>query len=317
MKSDEYFIGIDSSCYTTSLAVCDCSGHIEYNFKKILPVKDNSLGLRQSEAVFLHFRNYNELLREFDLASFGVLGGVCVSSTPRSVEGSYMPVFCVGETIAYSIASATGAPVESTSHQKGHLFAALIGSDIRADRFVAVHLSGGTSEILLAEKNGCDYSLEIVGGTLDLSAGQLIDRAGVRMGFSFPSGVHVENKAQCCTEDVSGRYKISLSDPNFNLSGVEAQVMRDIDSGSDNAVVCRAIEDAVSRSLSQCIISVCKNKEVDNVLFFGGVICNEYIRESTCVSLEREGIAAHYAEKEYSSDNACGLARHAYEVFNR
>lgn len=317
MNSDKYYLGIDSSCYTTSLAVCDGAGRIVYNYRKLLSVKDKALGLRQSEAVFLHIRNYTELLREVDLSSFGKLCGVCVSVTPRSIEGSYMPVFNAGEMVACSAASAAGAPIERTSHQKGHLYAALIGNDLSSDRFIAVHLSGGTSEILLAEKKETDYSLEIVGGTMDISAGQLIDRTGVRLGFAFPSGNYVEKAAVKCAENVSDRYKISLSGIDFNLSGVEAQVMRDIDSGTDMQVVCRAVEDAVSKTLSKCILSACKEYGVHDVLFFGGVICNEYIREITRASLACEGLTAFYAGKEYSGDNACGVASCAYELFSR
>ena len=93
------FAGIDTSNYTTSVAVFD-GEHIIQN-KKLLTVKKGERGLRQSDALFQHTVNLPVLISKLkseigdaDIEAFGV------SNRPRNIEGSYMPCFLAGESAA-------------------------------------------------------------------------------------------------------------------------------------------------------------------------------------------------------------------------
>ena len=90
-----------------------------------------------------------------------------------------MPVFTVGTMVAGSIASTAGAPVLFTTHQEGHLAAAMIGREMPAE-FLAMHVSGGTTELLRVKSNN-GFLIEKIGGTKDIAAGQLIDRLAQRL----------------------------------------------------------------------------------------------------------------------------------------
>lgn len=81
---------------------------------------------------------------------------VAVSERPRPVEGSYMPVFRAGVSVAESIAAALRVPVYRYSHQEGHI-AAVCGALDESVRTVSFHLSGGTGEILATQ--GCRRSV--------------------------------------------------------------------------------------------------------------------------------------------------------------
>ncbi|MBQ7930319.1 MAG: peptidase M22, partial [Clostridia bacterium] len=91
------FLGIDTSNYTTSAAICDGEGNILLNAKAPLPVKEGERGLRQSDAVFHHVKNLPEVSRQagriMDENREKTLVSVGCSATPRDSDGSYMPCF--------------------------------------------------------------------------------------------------------------------------------------------------------------------------------------------------------------------------------
>lgn len=101
-----------------------------------------------------------------------------------------MPCFLAGESQAAVLSSVLGVPLIRVSHQQGHLAAALFSSermDLMDRPFLAWHLSGGTTELLLVEPEEGNLRAEKIGGTTDLSAGQIIDRTGKALGLPFPS----------------------------------------------------------------------------------------------------------------------------------
>ena len=216
------FVGIDTSNYTTSAAVCDLDGNIVANLKSPLPVKEGERGLRQSDALFAHTKNMPELMERLSavLEEYNVIAIGC-SQSPRSVEGSYMPCFLSGIATAKAMSAVTGAPLYTFSHQDGHIEAAYYssGADICGD-FAAFHVSGGTTEMLYVKRDGDGFSVELIGGTKDLNAGQCIDRTGVMMGLKFPCGAEMDKLALENTEKPKG-IKISTEGTYCNLSGVE------------------------------------------------------------------------------------------------
>ena len=178
-------LGIDTSNYTTSAAVFDGSGG--YNAGRLLEVRPGELGLRQSDALFQHIKHlpgrFAELQAEGWLTGLSAVGA---STRPRAVEGSYMPCFLAGASQGQSLAHVLGVPFYAFSHQQGHLAAAAWSAgrmDLLDRPFLAWHLSGGTTELLRAEPEGDGVAVraEILGGTTDISAGQLIDRPGLRL----------------------------------------------------------------------------------------------------------------------------------------
>ena len=178
-------LGLDTSNYTTSAALFD--GEEGYNAGKLLEVPEGQLGLRQSEALFQHIKALPDRMQE--LRKTGPLkdvAAVAASTRPREVEGSYMPCFLAGESLGRSLAHALNVPFFAVSHQQGHLAAAAwsAGHMELLDRpFLAWHLSGGTTELLYVEPDGVNVRAEKIGGTSDISAGQLIDVPGCCWGL--------------------------------------------------------------------------------------------------------------------------------------
>ncbi len=300
-------LGFDTSAYTTSLAVVE-DGELLHEERRMLEVKPGARGLRQQEAYYRHHQHLQEMLagviEALDLPDLTGLKAVGVSTKPRPEESSFMPVFLAGSQVAGTLAMALGIPLIAYDHQRGHLRAALYRLDKRPQApFYALHLSGGTTEIL---KVGEDLTGDIVGRTLDLSFGKVIDRVGVALGLPFPAGGHLETLAGDTRP--SDAYAYHLKGLDLNLSGVESQALRDIDRKVDPKIIAAKIQHTCARCLEDLI-----HQLTGEVVLTGGVMRNAYIRDYL---EEQLGDRLLFSDPRYASDNAVGVALHAEEAIS-
>lgn len=307
MQKADCFLGIDTSNYTTSLAFCDWDGRIVANLKCPLPVKEGARGLRQSDAVFLHTQNIPPLFRMAEpcFEKYRPVA-VGVSSVPRRQEGSYMPCFLSGRAVAAALGAALGVPVFEFSHQNGHIMAAYYASgapaSVAEDAFLAFHVSGGTTEVLLVRPDGDDFCCEIVGGTADMNAGQAVDRVGVAMGISFPCGPEMERLALRCTEGDLPKMRPCVKDGRCNLSGLENKAIRLFSETGNKEKTARFVLNYIAETLALITEQIRGRYPSLPVIYGGGVM--------SCSILQKRlaGCDVYFAEPAFSSDNAAGVA---------
>ncbi len=305
------FCGIDTSNYTTSAALCDESGRVVANIKEPLPVCEGKCGLRQSDAVFAHTRNLPVVtarLRDA-LASVTLCGerltAVGVSERPRDAEGSYMPCFLAGVAAASAMADAMGLPLYRTSHQNGHIMAALYSSgmtELAARRHIAFHVSGGTTEALLVEPFGNAFSVKLIGGTRDLNAGQAVDRTGVMLGLRFPCGAALEKIANG-SERVFEFSRVAVKDGWCNLSGLQNKTQKMFSDGESPSDIAAYLFDHIAAVLSVMATDARAVYGKLPIVFAGGVMSNRRIRRRLA---EHDDV--YFAEPAFSADNAAGVA---------
>jgi N6-L-threonylcarbamoyladenine synthase len=298
-------LGIDTSCYTTSAAIARDS-EIIANCRRLLSVKDGARGMRQSEMVFQHVNRLSAVIEEAIMsAGKARIEAVCASTRPRPVQGSYMPAFAVGEGHGRAIAAALGVPFFATSHQEGHVYAAMYNKRLTGGPFMALHLSGGTTEVLI--KNG--ESLTLLGGAKDISAGQLVDRVGVKLAIPFPAGAELSRLA----ESAEPRSLIPASAEGLNcyFSGAETRAMRMIESRkySPNQIAAEVFS-CLARTLAKMIAGAHALTGAREALLFGGVAASSVLKSWLNARIDRLGapVALHWAEPELSGDNAAGAA---------
>ncbi len=295
------FLGVDTSNYTTSLALCR-DGKIIANLKLPVFVASGNRGTRQSDAVFSHTKNLPILFDQLRDQIGEKIEAVGVSATPRDAEGSYMPCFLTGVAAASAVSCTSGIPLYRFSHQRGHIYAALYSSgalQLCTGRFIAFHMSGGTSEVLMFDgENG--GKIDIIGGTLDLTAGQLIDRTGVMLGIPFPCGAQLEKLAIGVKPM---KAKISVKGFECNLSGGENKVSELIEKGASREDVAAYAIEFVRATLDR----ICENLRAEfgdiPMLFSGGVMSCSIIKESL-----GKKYGGYFAMPEFSCDNAAGIA---------
>lgn len=302
------FLGIDTSNYISSVALFDDAAGMIHT-RRFLKVGEGQIGLRQSDAVFAHVKNISDLV--YDIFSRAQRRSVCavgVSTKPRDEEGSYMPCFLVGQMVARSIASVLGIPCYEVSHQAGHIMAALYSAD-RLDllqrEFIAFHVSGGTTEAVMVSPSADRiFDVKLIAKSLDLKAGQLIDRVGCMLGFDFPAGKQMDSLA----------YEYDMPMPK--LKGMDCCL-----SGVEN--ICRKMYEQHKSSdeiAAYCITYIMKTLECmcDGLLlkygdipvvFSGGVMSNSMISQKF-----KKKYGAVFAKPEFSSDNATGVAMLAKQM---
>jgi N6-L-threonylcarbamoyladenine synthase len=301
-------LGFDTSNYTTSVAFYD--GVNGVNISKLLPVKAGELGLRQSDAVFSHTKSLPELSgRLFSNIQADRIDAVGVSTRPRAVEGSYMPCFMVGYSHAKLLADMLHVPLVEVSHQQGHIAASAWSAkrmDLLDQPHLAWHLSGGTTELLLVEPDGRNVSCTKIGGTSDISAGQLIDRTGQLLSLPFPAGKQLDQLSQTAVEKEV--FKVKCQGMQFSLSGVQNKVQQFyVKNGQPDETAAYALR-CVSMAVFQATENACRAYPGLPVIFSGGVASNSLLRSSL------EAFDPVFAQPEFSTDNAMGVAVLAHRM---
>ena len=295
-------LGIDTSNYTTSIAYFDGVGGV--NCSKLLPVKQGELGLRQSDAVFAHIKSLPELSgRLFSDVQAESIKAVGVSTRPRAVAGSYMPCFMVGFSHAKLISDMLGVPLIEVSHQQGHVAASLWSAghlELMDQPHLAWHLSGGTTELLLVEPDGKNVRCTKIGGTSDISAGQLIDRTGQLLELPFPSGKHIDALSR--EAKMKETFKVKCPGLEFSLSGVQNKVQQFHEKYADPAETAAFALRCVAGAVCKATENALKEYPGLRVVFSGGVASNSMLRALTT---QFDPI---FSEPQFSTDNAMGVA---------
>ena len=307
-------LGLDTSNYTTSAAVFDGEGG--RNQGRLLEVRPGELGLRQSDALFQHVKHLPEVVEALlGEEGLGTVQAVGASTRPRAVEGSYMPCFLAGASQGQVLSQVLGVPFYAFSHQQGHLAAAAWSAgrlDLLDRPFLAWHLSGGTTELLRVEpeEDGVAVQAEILGGTSDISAGQLIDRTGVLLGLSFPAGKGVEKLSRQAQK--REYYKVKVNGLTFSLSGMENKVRQMVQRGEEPAEIAWFAQETVCRVVQACTKAAMEEYPGLPVLCSGGVASNGRLKE-----LLRQNCGALFAQPQFSTDNAMGTAVLTWRALER
>ncbi|RJX28031.1 MAG: O-sialoglycoprotein endopeptidase [Dethiobacter sp.] len=306
-----FFLGMDTSNYVTSMAVIQAGPEdffrLHWEKRISLEVIRGGKGLRQGEAVFQHLRNMPLLWEEAaEHLPAEKLKGIAASIRPRPVEGSYMPVFQVGKSFGGSAAALLGIPFYACSHQEGHIAAGVWSARCFARDFLALHLSGGTTELLQVNRvSRGEFQIRLLGGTTDLNAGQFVDRIGVKLGFSFPAGRELE---QLAARSKEGGLKVPVFVKGYDtsFSGPATFAERAIDEGAPAAEVARGVEVCLARSLLEIVRKAARDKELKSVLVVGGIAANAFIRKNLVEGLPL--VKFFFPEPAFAGDNAVGAA---------
>ena len=300
-------LGIDTSNYTTSAALYDTGTGEILQSKMLLPIKPGEKGIRQSDAVFHHTAQLPQVISSLREKCGGLEGiaAIGVSIRPRSMEGSYMPCFTVGSGMAQILSDVMDIPLYTFSHQEGHIAAALFSSgrlDLMNGRFIAFHVSGGTTEALLVNGSGTGFSEELIASSLDLKAGQAIDRTAVMLGLPFPGGIHLEKLALQCSDTI--KYKPTMKGCDCCLSGIENKCGKLLNEGASKEYIAKFCLTAVMNSIIGMTDAILEANGELPMIYAGGVMSNGIMKRE--ISARYAG--ANFAAPDFSCDNAAGVA---------
>lgn len=308
-------LGIDTSAYTTSVAAVSPDGHFVRQERRLLPVPQGSRGLRPSEALFRHVRDLpdllDNLLQDLPIAGLQVVG---VSTAPRPQPDSYLPTFLAGTLAAEAVALGRNVPLVRTTHQEGHIQAGLAGAGMNpCNPFLALHISGGTTELLRVDPTTVPWDIALMGGSDDLYAGQFVDRIGVLMGLPFPAGPAMDELAESAEDVVRVPWtRPRLSEGRWwtSFSGPESAAERLLGQGVNRQALARGVMEAISESL---VALVTASAAPSQLLGVGGVAANTHLRRVMSQRLTEHGWQVGFAPPQWSRDNAVGVALLAWQ----
>ena len=295
-------LSFDTSNYTTSVCLFDPNRGVIWQNRILLHPPEHQKGLRQSDVVFLHTKNFENLLTGYP---GNRPDAIVASARPRPIDGSYMPCFLVGQNYAKSLANVLNCPFKAFSHQENHIMAALYSAghmELLKDEFIAFHISGGTSDVLKVKAGDKGLEIQSIGGSNDLHAGQLIDRIGVMLGMQFPCGKELERLAANCKESIP--IKPSVSGNFFHFSGFENQAKKLIENNQSSEYVAKFALNCVLFTLNKVIQNIRNEQKDMPILLAGGVMSNTYI----AAQLKQNHNNLFFSDPFYSSDHALGNA---------
>lgn len=319
MSNADLFVGLDTSNYTTSLCAVSACGEIVFEKRLLLEVPKGARGLRQSEALFQHVQRLPSFLNACSAHLLEQrIAGVACSDTPRRMAGSYMPVFLAGRLCAEALALGAGVTCLKTSHQSGHLAAGVMTVGWMAEKslqpFLAIHASGGTTDLLHVSYDGRDFCVETLGSSLDLHVGQFVDRVGVSLGLSFPAGAELEVLAKTYPDDLPLLELPSVvrhGSPSFSGSLTALERVRHVavSDGQLAASVFRVIANTFEKMIRYAV----EQTGTRRVLLVGGVASNQRIAKRLqdrflVKRSARSAIDLRVCDPRFASDNAYGVA---------
>lgn len=313
----KYILGFDTSCYTTSVAAVCLNGKILFNHQIPLEVPKGERGLQQSAALFLHLKNLplaTALIRESMPQES--IAAVCATVRPRPLKESYMPVFKFSHHIGQAVSDLFRVPFYPVSHQENHIMAGIHTSKgPYSSCFLALHLSGGTSELLLVKSVETGFDIDLIGKSLDIPAGQFVDRIGVAMGLSFPAGPHLEKLAASGTGSITLAARVKGLDVSF--SGPETQGRRLVKENIPFSEVAYAVYDLLIRVVGKWILHAVDLGYPNEVLLVGGVSSSKIFRQGLQERLKKRNrtIQLFFADPKLSKDNAVGTALLGLQVY--
>jgi N6-L-threonylcarbamoyladenine synthase len=294
-------LGIDTSNYCTSAALY--CGDETFQTKRLLPVADGTLGLRQSEALFLHIKYLGDVIENLMTTNCFVPDVVAASYAPTSHKSSYMPCFLSGLMAGRAIAASLRVPFFEFSHQTGHIASVILDNkrfDLLEKRFLSFHLSGGTTDVLLVD-NLKTETITKIGGTADLNAGQLVDRVGNMLGLSFPAGCKIDELS--LKSNRSFNIKPVIKSGKVCLSGFENKCRHMLEQGEAHCDIAKYAIQAIEASLMEMIVFALDLSGCNELVFAGGVMSNTILK-----GMVRSRFNGITARPEYSCDNAAGIA---------
>lgn len=307
MEPEEVVLGIDTSCYTTSVAVMNGQGALLQDVRQILAVKQGNCGLQQSEMVFQHTRNLPELFARVPWETLRV-AAVSVTDKPRPLADSYMPAFLTGLGLGRNLAKVLNVPLYTLSHQENHLLAGFWSAGgPEADKFIMLHASGGTTDFLLAtKKEQGHFSLETIGESIDLHAGQFVDRVGVALGLKFPCGPELEKLGNATTQSLV--LPIWTKEGKISFSGPCTKAVRLAQAGADKNSLALGTEIAIGKTFAQALGYLCQIHQVKDVLLVGGVSANQLVDKIITDELAKKKCQVYIPQSGYCGDGAVGAA---------
>jgi len=311
-----FILGIESSCDDTSVAITH-NNKVISNIVSSQKIHQKFGGVVPELASRSHQNNIIPVVSNaLKIANIhqSQLNAIAFTRGP-GLLGSLL----VGTSFAKSLSLALNIPLIDVNHMKAHVIANFINNDNISFPLLCLTVSGGHTQIVFVKSI---YEMEIIGETLDDSAGEAFDKSAKMLGLKYPGGPIIEKMANISNKEEKYTFpEPKIDGLNFSFSGLKTHISRFIKKEkekNDNFIknnlneLCFSIQKRIISILINKLIQAIKQTNIKNVAIAGGVASNKYFRNEI-KKLEKElNIKTFSPEIQYSTDNAAMIALSGY-----
>lgn len=299
-----WVLGIESTAHTFSFgAVTDEMEPIPSSSSIIRPTEG---GIHPREAADHHSDNASRLLQSLlssNSLSMNNLVGVAYSQGP-----GLGPCLRVGASVARAISTARKVPLIGVNHCVAHIE---IGRTVcGCDDPVLLYVSGGNTQVITR----LEHRYRVLGETMDIGIGNMLDKFARHHGYPFPGGPEIEKAALRYRESVESPSIVGLELPyavqgmDLAFSGLLNAADTLVEKGASFDAVCWSLQEHAFAASIEVAERALAHTGKTELLLGGGVACNERIREMSEIMCLERGATAHWPPKMYCIDNGTMIA---------
>ena len=288
-----YVLGVESTAHTFSVSVVSSDGEILSNAKSVYGAPEGS-GIHPFEASRNHLEAAPQVVREAVAAS-GV-GLRDLAAVAYAMGPGLGPCLRVGAVTARTLARSLGLPLVPVNHAVGHIE---LGCLLTGAKDPVVLLVSGGHTMVIAFSGG---RWRVLGESLDLTLGQLLDQFGRHHGLASPCGRAVEEAASRSSTYIRLPYAVKGNDVSF--SGLLTAAKNYLDRGRPFPDVSYSIQEtafAMVAEVTERALAFTGKKEV---MIVGGVAANARLSSMMAGMAGRHSARVLGVPPEYSGD--CG-----------
>ena len=320
MEKDIYILGIESSCDDTSAAVLR-NGVLLSNVTASQDVHFEYGGVVPELASRAHQQNIVPVVTAA-LKRAGItkeqLTAIAFTRGP-GLMGSLL----VGVSFTKGFACSLGIPMIDVNHLQGHVMAHFIkesDDDQSAPPFpfICLLVSGGNSQIV---KVNAYNDMEVLGQTIDDTAGEAIDKCSKVMGLGYPGGPIIDKLAR-----QGNPLAYQFSEPHipgfdYSFSGLKTSFLYSLRKWvAEDPDFIEHHKNDLAASLEHTIVDILMNKlrkavkqtGIKHVAVAGGVSANNGLRNAFRDHAKKYGWTIYIPKFSYTTDNAAMIGITGY-----
>ena len=322
MEQPIYILGIESSCDDTSAAVI-CDGKVLSNVIANQEVHAQYGGVVPELASRAHQQNIVPVVQQaLNLANISKnqLSAVAFTNGP-GLMGSLL----VGTSFAKSLALGLTIPLIDVNHMQAHILAHFIENDSPKPPFpfICLTISGGHTQIV---KITDEFSMEILGETIDDAVGEAFDKSAKILGLPYPGGPLIDKYAQLGNPKAFPFSKPQVANLNFSFSGLKTAILYFLQKEQQKNPlfikenlndICASIQFTIVEILMDKLKKAVKETGIKHIAIAGGVSANSEIRKRLQNAEKQLGWKTYIPKFEYTTDNAAMIGITGYLKFLR
>jgi len=229
----------------------------------------------------------------------------------------------VGTQYAKSLALALDKPLIAVHHMQAHVLANLIEEPTPQFPFLCLTVSGGHTQIVLAES---PYDLKVIGETIDDAAGEAFDKSAKLLGLPYPGGPLIDKYAKEGNPLAFKFAEPQIPELNFSFSGLKTSVLyflQDKKKNDEHFIeknlydLCASVQHTIISILLKKIKKATLQTRIETLCIAGGVSANSGLRQAFKELGEKNHLQTFIPKFEYCTDNAAMIAITGYYKFLR